>query len=288
MAQLASYTQMQAALQAGQQVGMETIHQAIRDLQRAAETESQRQDTVVSLGTEINRMKERIENNDREIKQRLEANDATLKQAVDTEVTRIREAGQGLEMKVTVAEQQLQNMETKHASLLQEAQQARQDIQTTQRDTQQAMATMQQSMNGALEGQSQELAAIRQFQDSLGGPIANWANGVNTQLKAVNDAVIALQTAVTVRDRSIEELQEAVSRGSQGQEGLKRQMKGILESKAWSGLKTLDPEKMNFREWMMKLKNSFYQARPGQITVTMWERVDERGREHATNRGKGW
>ena len=38
---------------------------------------------------------------------------------------------------------------------------------------------------------------------------------------------------------------------------------------------------------MMKLKNSFYQAIPGQTTVTMWERVDDRGREHAAKKRGG-
>ena len=183
MAQLPSYTQLQAVLQAGQQAGVEVIHQAVKDLQQLAETESQRQNTVVDIGqkgletqAELNRVKALVEDNDQRAKQKLEENDTNLKQTVDTEVARIKEAGQGLEAKVMAAEQQLQDTETKHAMLLQEAQKARQDIQKAQSDTQQTLITMQKSMSDALGGQAQELAEIRKFQASLGS-IEEWATG---------------------------------------------------------------------------------------------------------------
>ena len=79
MAQLPPYTQLQAALQAGQQAGVDIIHQAVKDLQQLAETASQRQDTVVDIGqkgletqVELNRVKGLVEANDQKTKQRLE------------------------------------------------------------------------------------------------------------------------------------------------------------------------------------------------------------------------
>ena len=78
-AQLPSYTQLQAALQAGQQAGVEIIHQAVKDLQQLAETASQRQNTVVDIGqkgletqVELNRVKGLVEANDQRTNQKLE------------------------------------------------------------------------------------------------------------------------------------------------------------------------------------------------------------------------
>ena len=49
----------------------------------------------------------------------------------------------------------------------------------------------------------------------------------------------------------------------------------------------IGPDKMHFKEWLMKLKNCFYQTRPGQSQIKLWDRADEVGREHAANNG-GW
>ena len=61
-------------------------------------------------------------------------------------------------------------------------------------------------MDDALGGQAQELAATRQFQASL-GPIEGWAAGVNTQLQGLNDAATGLQTAKTMDNKNIADLQ---------------------------------------------------------------------------------
>ena len=80
-------------------------------------------------------------------------------------------------------------------------------------------------------------------------------NRVDMQLQGVNDVITGLQAAITANNRNIADLQGAVNGGHQGQGGLTRQVGGILESKAWSGFKTLGPYKMDFREWVIKLKN---------------------------------
>ena len=245
MAQLASYTQLQTALQAGQQAGIETIHQAIKDLQNLAETVNQRHETLVDVGqrgletqAELVRVKTLVEDNDRMIKQKLEANDTNLKQTVDTEVARIKEAGQGLEAKVMAAEQQLQDTETKHAMLLQEAQKARQDIQKAQSDTQQTLITMQKSMSDALGGQAQELAEIRKFQASLGS-IEEWATGVNVQLGSLNDMTAGLQTSITDNNRSVADLhcapvgRECLARRCLLQPSLPNNGVGSIEHAKW-------------------------------------------------------
>ena len=117
------------------------------------------------------------------------------------EVARGNEAGQGLEVKVAVTARQLQDVEAKHTVLLQEAQQVRQDIQKTQIKPQQALLTLQQGVSDALGGQTQGLAAIRQFQDSL-GPMDRWATGVNTQLQGLNDAITGSRVWGSIQIRS--------------------------------------------------------------------------------------
>ena len=79
MAQLPLYTQLQTALQAGQQEGVETIQQAINALQQLADTEIQRQNTVVDIGQtargtkdDLDIVKSLVEDNDQIIKQKLD------------------------------------------------------------------------------------------------------------------------------------------------------------------------------------------------------------------------
>ena len=53
------------------------------------------------------------------------------------------------------------------------------------------------------------------------------------------------------------------------------QMHITLDSKARAGLKVLEPDWVDFKEWPMKLKSSYYQARTGQNTITVWQRIGE-------------
>ena len=65
---------------------------------------------------------------------------------------------------------------------------------------------MQQGMGDALGGQPQEVAATRQFRESL-GPTEGWATGVNTQLQGLNDATSGLEAAITMSSGDITDLQ---------------------------------------------------------------------------------
>ena len=95
----------------------------------------------------------------------------------------------------------------------------------------------------------QELGALNQSKDSA-GPMVEWAHGVNA-------AITELKNRPGGQD----------SAGTRTQQGY--QMRGILESKVWAGLKVLEQDKGNSKEWSITLRDSYDQARPGRKTTTM-------------------
>ena len=62
--------------------------------------------------------------------------------------------------------------------------------------------------------------------------------------------------------------------GMSGSGFQERYQRGILDSKVWDGLKTLDTDKVGFKEWTVKLRNKYCQVRTGELTRTAWDEMD--------------
>ena len=130
----------------------------------------------------------------------------------------------------------MQEAGTRQQELAQTANQLTQELQQLRTMTSQEVEGLKQDIRDAMTKQSQDLEAIKQ---TLGGPIEGWAARVNSEMQGLRADANQVQSAVS-------QMQSQLSGGPTGlfSHGDKR---GILESKAWAGLKILDPDKMHFR-----------------------------------------
>ena len=230
---LQSYQIMQQALQTGSPgIQAETlVKQAVEDLQAQSQE-------VFDTGTKVQELQQKqqqqdqdmvaamrmIGDNDKDMKVKLDQNDAILKSAVDQIM--------GVMEKTTAENRQaMQEMEARTNDMKDKMEQEHAKLQAV-------VDEVRQQQQGA-QAQGVQLA---QFQQEY-GTISKWATSVNSQFETIGKAVESLRTG-----------------SAPGGISLGPQSRGILESKAWTGLKVLDPDKMMLKEWLTTLKQQLSPA----------------------------
>ena len=151
--------------------------------------------------------------------------------------------------------------------------------------------TQQEQMNMiAQEIQRQSGVQVQQTLQALQQEAAVARQELEGLKKWLGDVSLQDWTKTMVNDRDefkrqvMREIGDIKMNGGQGQGqgiGWSQGKRGILESKVWGGVRSIahPDNKIPYKEWHAKLKNAYYQARPGTRNQDMWAWMEVKAKE---------